>query len=304
MVAVNGVVGGLSAGVGGAVTTTSWQGAVALGAARGAGETVVGSLLAGQGFPSSMELLVGTGTGGLVSGGASVFGHLQTPGATAALDHSPTSTAVLVERCRSGTRPLNVRPAAADPNWGLTRRTSTSTSSGGPTALRQIDAAVNRRRVARPHPGLAGRPVTRHAEGRRSRTSSAPSRRSTVRERSSSASASPPARTARGTSSRSSRDSRWLDVHLPRLPSTPVSVAAVRDVAAADRPGAEAAVRGSPRAGRRTTVPPVRLRVRQRRQPGRPPSSSRSRRYRRGWGFAGGHEIAAEPARSRSEYVV
>ena len=33
MVAVNGVVGGLSAGVGGALTTTSWQGAVALGTA-------------------------------------------------------------------------------------------------------------------------------------------------------------------------------------------------------------------------------------------------------------------------------
>ena len=69
MVAVNGVVGGLSAGVGGALTTTSWQGAVALGAGTGAGETVVGSLLAGQGFPSGIELLVGTGTGGLVSGG-------------------------------------------------------------------------------------------------------------------------------------------------------------------------------------------------------------------------------------------
>jgi RHS repeat-associated protein len=92
MVAVNGVVGGLSAGVGSALTTTTWQGAVAVGAASGAGETVVGSVLAGQGFPSGVELAVGTGTGGLVSGGANVWRHLQTPGSTVALDHAPTGT--------------------------------------------------------------------------------------------------------------------------------------------------------------------------------------------------------------------
>jgi RHS repeat-associated protein len=92
MVAVNGVVGGLSAGLGGALTTTTWQGAVALGAGTGAGETVVGSLLAGQGFPTGIELAVGTGTGGLVSGGASALRTVQTPGATAVLDHAPTST--------------------------------------------------------------------------------------------------------------------------------------------------------------------------------------------------------------------
>ena len=166
MVAVNGVVGGLSAGVGGAVTTTSWQGAVALGASTGAGETVVGSLLAGQGFPSSTELLVGTGTGGLGSGGANVFGHLHTPGATAALDHSPTSTAVLVEGAGSGTRPLNVRPSAVDPNWGLTgAHVDKHLFGSGPSALRQIDAAGNPD-VWRDHiQDLAGRPVTRTLKG-------------------------------------------------------------------------------------------------------------------------------------------
>ena len=80
MVAVNGVVGGLSAGLGGALTTTTWQGAVALGMGSGAGETVVGSLLAGQGFPSGIELAVGTGTGGLVSGGTNVVPSPADPG--------------------------------------------------------------------------------------------------------------------------------------------------------------------------------------------------------------------------------
>jgi guanyl-specific ribonuclease Sa len=105
MAAVNGVVGGLSAGVGSALTTTTWQGAVALGAGTGAGETVVGSLLAGQGFPSGIELAVGTGTGGLVSGGASALRHVQTPGATAVLDHAPTSTSL--------THPVPIGPAPA-----------------------------------------------------------------------------------------------------------------------------------------------------------------------------------------------
>jgi hypothetical protein len=108
MVAVNGVVGGLSAGVGSAVTTTSWQGAMALGATSGAGETVVGSLLAGQGFPSGTELLVGTGTGGLVSGGAHAFQHLRTPGATAYLDHAPTA---------NGAAQPTIPGTAIEPMW-------------------------------------------------------------------------------------------------------------------------------------------------------------------------------------------
>ena len=90
MVAVNGVVGGLSAGVGGAVATTTVRGAVALGMASGAGETIAGSLLAGQGFPSGTELVVGTVTGGTTSGGAHALTHLPTT--TTNLNHTPTST--------------------------------------------------------------------------------------------------------------------------------------------------------------------------------------------------------------------
>ena len=119
MVAVNGVVGGLSAGVGGALTTTSWQGAVALGTASGAGETIVGSVLAGQGFPSTTELLVGAGTGGLVSGGANAFRHLETPGATAVLDHTPSDVGMSTRGLRPapGTR---VRPEGLPESWRIT----------------------------------------------------------------------------------------------------------------------------------------------------------------------------------------
>ena len=119
MVAVNGVVGGLSAGVGGALTTTSWQGAVALGTASGAGETIVGSVLAGQGFPSTTELLVGAGTGGLVSGGANALRHLETPGATAVLDHTPSDVGMSTRGLRPapGTR---VRPEGLPESWRIT----------------------------------------------------------------------------------------------------------------------------------------------------------------------------------------
>ncbi len=55
---------------------------------------------------------MGTGTGGLVSGGTNALRHLQTPGATAVLDHAPTST---------GLRSVPAEPGTAivsyDPQW-------------------------------------------------------------------------------------------------------------------------------------------------------------------------------------------
>lgn len=111
MVAVNGIVGGISGGVGGAVATTTVRGAIAFGAASGAGETILGSALAGQGFPSTTELLVGTATGGATSGGARAFSDALPPSSTSQLDHTPTPTAGTARLPQD----VGVNPNAPDP---------------------------------------------------------------------------------------------------------------------------------------------------------------------------------------------
>jgi len=97
MVAVSGAFGAIPGG-------STLRGAIMLGAATGAGETVVSSVVAGNGFPSPETLLLGTLTGG--AGGAGGYGLAQgisrvRPAAatvddaipstsTAAVDHAPT----------------------------------------------------------------------------------------------------------------------------------------------------------------------------------------------------------------------
>ena len=93
LVALSGAIGAIPGG-------NTLRGAMMLGAATGAGETVAGSLINGQGFPSPQQLLLGTvaGTagGGLGYGASQGLARLRTgsgavtPNATAALDHSPT----------------------------------------------------------------------------------------------------------------------------------------------------------------------------------------------------------------------
>ena len=98
---------------------------MALGASTGAGETVVGSLLAGQGFPSSTQLLVGTATGGLVSGGAGALRQLQTPGATIVLDHAPTTTGPRTVVTSAASATSKIDDVIAETS-GATRRNLTS----------------------------------------------------------------------------------------------------------------------------------------------------------------------------------
>ena len=93
LVALSGAIGAIPGG-------NTLRGAMMLGAATGAGETVAGSLINGQGFPSPQQLLLGTAAGtaggGLGYGASQGLARLRTgsgavaPNATAALDHSPT----------------------------------------------------------------------------------------------------------------------------------------------------------------------------------------------------------------------
>ena len=101
LVALSGAIGAIPGG-------NTLRGAMMMGAATGAGETVAGSLINGQGFPSPQQLLLGTAAG--TAGGGMGYGASQAlarlrPGATsvgdavddltpqhstAALDHTPT----------------------------------------------------------------------------------------------------------------------------------------------------------------------------------------------------------------------
>lgn len=71
-------------------------------------------------------------------------------------------TGVLVEGAGSGTRTINFRPNAADPNWGLTQRHLNKHLFGsGQHSLSTIDAAGNPALWTDYIQDLAGRPVTK-----------------------------------------------------------------------------------------------------------------------------------------------
>lgn len=82
-IAVGGAIGVIPGG-------STLRGAVALGAVSGAGETVLGSALTGQGFPSTEQLLIGTLTGG-AGGGAGRALTSRLP----AIPHTATATGQL-----------------------------------------------------------------------------------------------------------------------------------------------------------------------------------------------------------------
>lgn len=68
MVALSGAVGAIPGG-------NTFRGAVTIGATTGAAETVGGSYLNGDGFPSWQQIAIGTGTGGALSGGGHRLFH-------------------------------------------------------------------------------------------------------------------------------------------------------------------------------------------------------------------------------------
>ena len=68
---------------------SSIRGAIAIGAASGAGETIANSLVHGNGFPSPEALAFGTATGGASAGGARAAQGLRPGGSTVATVHSP-----------------------------------------------------------------------------------------------------------------------------------------------------------------------------------------------------------------------
>ena len=67
----------------------SFGGAVALGAGSGAVETVAGSYLNGEGFPSTRQIVVGTVTGGGFAAGSRALTNIVPNGSTAATPHAP-----------------------------------------------------------------------------------------------------------------------------------------------------------------------------------------------------------------------
>lgn len=76
-VALGGVVGAIPGG-------STLRGAVMIGAASGAGETVAGSYLNGEGFPSPEQLIVGTLTGGAGGGAGHALKNVMPSGSTVA----------------------------------------------------------------------------------------------------------------------------------------------------------------------------------------------------------------------------
>ena len=107
-VAIGGVIGAVPGG-------STLRGAVAIGAATGAGETVLGSVLTGQGFPSPQQLALGTVLGG-AGGGA---GHGITTRLAPVAQHSATTARLqahvdnAVADFESGAIAMSPRQAAA-----------------------------------------------------------------------------------------------------------------------------------------------------------------------------------------------
>jgi len=114
MVALGGVMGAIPGG-------STLGGAVVIGAASGAGETVAGSLLNGEGFPSPAQLVMGTATGGAFGGGGHALQNVLPNGSTATSPHLPdydgaTTQGVLVTN-EGASYPLSSGGPTPYPNY-------------------------------------------------------------------------------------------------------------------------------------------------------------------------------------------
>ena len=107
------------------------RGAITIGAAGGAGETIVTSAHTGQGMPSAGGLVFGTLTGGAGGTAAHGLGRLVPGSATASLDHIPTppahSTAIEIHPFSGGASHLTTSANLA--------RFPGSPTVGGPDGL-------------------------------------------------------------------------------------------------------------------------------------------------------------------------
>lgn len=153
-VAIGGAFGAIPGG-------STLRGAVTIGAASGAGETVLGSVLTGQGFPSPTQLVTGTLLGGGGGGASRAVDNLMPPSATSQLDHTPTpSTAprlsqdVDVNPAAPRALPLN-RPVGGSPTQNqFVQDRIVALQGDGAIDMRvnqqQVDANGNRVGVNRP----------------------------------------------------------------------------------------------------------------------------------------------------------
>lgn len=150
MVALGGAMGAIPGG-------STLRGAVAIGAASGAGETIGGSLLNGEGFPSGEQLLVGTLTGGALNGGGQAIRNALPNGSTAAASHA-------VEAERLATR-VDEFHGALDPIAQNSRTTAVMSTSEGVDVVASggRDLSPAQRALAQPDDVLGHTPGA-HAE--------------------------------------------------------------------------------------------------------------------------------------------